>query len=288
MLALILGTLAVTPDTAPAERATPGAPNPVYDSLLDLGLPVGPGLTAELPPPTMPDGLDGEGQRAVIAALIGADYAHGEFTRKSVVAPQLLRIRTVASADPAAPARGVDVWFVAYDDRFHRWLMGLAKGEGFGLGRRLTREDLARRGIEPDDGGRESFRHVEFDVLGRVQLRATARVVWTTTRESVLIAAAVDPRFRGDPEFPNQWRPVAGGGGAPGLGPARPWDGAGFYLKITRLAEPVGALFVEQHVVFTEPAGWFDGANLLRPKLPLVIQGKVRAMRKEWTKSGEK
>jgi hypothetical protein len=59
-------------------------------------------------------------------------------------------------------------------------------------------------------------------------------------------------------------------------------------MKVTRLAEPVGALFVEQHVVFAEPAGWFDGANLLRPKLPLVIQGKVRAMRREWTESGGK
>jgi hypothetical protein len=90
--------------------------------------------------------------------------------------------------------------------------------------------------------------------------------------------------IRGDPEFPNQWRPVTREGGTTGLGPATPWGGAGFYLKVTRLAEPAGALFVEQHVVFAEPAGWFGGANLLRPKLPLAVQDRVRAMRAEWAK----
>lgn len=284
MLALILGALAVTPGQAPAERAARAAKNPLYDSLLDPGLTVGPGLTAKLPPPTMPDGLEGAKQKAVIAALVGDDHAYDDFTRKSVVAPQVLRVRDVAPSDPEAPARGVDVWFVAYDDRFLRWLVAAGKGDG--LGKRLTKEDLARRGIEPDDKGRESFRHIELDVLGRVQLRATARVVWTTTRESVLIASAVDPRFRGDPEFPNQWQSIVKERGQTRLGPATPWGGAGFYVKITRLAEPAGALFVEQHVVFAEPAGWFDGANLLRPKLPLVIQSKVRAVRREWTKSG--
>ena len=68
------------------------------------------------------------------------------------------------------------------------------------------------------------------------------------------------------------------------LDEAHPWDGAAFYLKITKLAEPAGALFVEEHVVFAEPTGWFDGANLLRSKLPLVIQNNVRTMRREWAK----
>jgi hypothetical protein len=229
----------------------------------------------------MPDGLNAAGQRAVIAALVGDRYALDEFTRKSVVAPQLLRVRD-AVADPDAPARGVDVWFVAYDDRYLRWLMGLQKGEGLGAGRRLTSEELAQRGIEPDDGGREVFRHVEFDLLGRVQLRATVRAVWTMTGESVLIAGEVDPRFRGDPEFPNQWRSAARGG------TASPWAGAGFYLKITRLAEPAGALFVEQHAVFVESNGWFGGTNLLRPKLPMAVQDQVRALRREWAGVGGK
>ena len=61
-------------------------------------------------------------------------------------------------------------------------------------------------------------------------------------------------------------------------------DGAGMYFKITKLAAPEGALFIEQHVMFAEPAGWFGGANLLRSKLPIAVQDNVRTMRREFQK----
>ena len=186
-------------------------------------------------------------------------------------------------SDPEAPARGVDVWFVAHDDKFAGWLMSAAKGAG--VGRPLTKEHLRKRGLGSADGTPEAYRHVEFDLLGKVHLRATVRVVWTKTTQSVLVAAEVDPRFLGDPEFPNQWQPIVGKGDARKLGQAKPWGGGGFYLKITKLVEPTGALFVEQHVIFAEPTGWFDGANLLRSKLPLVVQNSVRVTRQEWAKA---
>jgi len=286
MFALILGTFATTSGPAPAGQASREAPNPLHPSLLAPGSGVGPDLGAELPPPTMPDGLDGAKQKAIIATLIKDDYSYDEFTRKSVVAPQLLKIRDVTPSDPKGRASGVDVWFVAYDDKFLGWMV--TAGKGVGRGKPLTKEDLAKRKITPAGETRELFRHVEFDFLGKIHLKATGRVMWTKTDQSVLVAAEVDPRFRGDPEFPNQWRLVAGGSGAARPGPASPWGGAGVYVKITRLAEPAGALFVEQHVVFAEPAGWFDGANLLRPKLPMVIQNRVRAVRREWTRSDGK
>jgi hypothetical protein len=310
MFALIIGTLAVTssqlsplpwsPASAvsqvagtPAERATHEAQNPLYKSLLDPGLGVGPDLKAKFPAPTMPDGLDGAKQKAIITALIKDDYAYDDFTRKSVVAPQLLKLRDVMPSDPKAPARGVDVWFIAHgdlkaldDEKFLERLVNVGKGEG--KGKSLTKEDLAKRKITLADEKREGFGHVEFDFLEKVHLKATGRAVWTKTDDSVLVAAEVDPRFRGDAEFANQWQSIIKEGGTTKLGPLNPWNGAAFYLKITRLAEPAGALFVEQHVIFVEPTGWFDGANLLRSKLPLVIQNNVRTMRKEWAKAGGK
>jgi hypothetical protein len=51
-------------------------------------------------------------------------------------------------------------------------------------------------------------------------------------------------------------------------------------VKITRLAEPAGSLFVEYHVAFAEPQGWFQGANLLRSKLPIAAQDSVRKFRR--------
>src|SRR5205814_1186239 len=93
-------------------------------------------------------------------------------------------------------------------------------------------------------------------------------------------------RFGDDPEFPNRWRPISrDDDGKPVLGEAHPYGGAGAYIKITRLAEPAGALFVEYHLVFTEPKGWFGGANLLRSKVPILTQSEVRAFRRELGKA---
>ena len=267
------------------------ARNPLFKELLDPGLVVGPGVRAKFPPPTMPDGLDPAKQKAVIAQLIGADYRYDDFVRASVVAPQLLKLRDVTPADPKAPARGVDVWFVAHgdfaltdDEKFLERLVNTGRGEGKGKG--LTKEDLARRKIAaaPEDEKREGYGLVEFDFLDKVRIRATGRAVWSKSPESVVVAAVVDPRFLNDPEFPNEWRPIAKDGAAVTAGPPQPWGGAGFYLKVTKLAEPAGALFVEQHTVFAEPTGWFEGANLLRSKLPPVVQNNVRNMRREWLK----
>jgi hypothetical protein len=43
-------------------------------------------------------------------------------------------------------------------------------------------------------------------------------------------------------------------------------------------------MFAEQHIVYSEPYCWFDGANLLRSKLPPVMKTIVRNMRREWAK----
>jgi len=37
-------------------------------------------------------------------------------------------------------------------------------------------------------------------------------------------------------------------------------------------------------IVYAEPTGWFDGNNLLRSKLPIVMQVNVRRMREAWAK----
>ncbi|MBX9580800.1 MAG: hypothetical protein K2X87_10875 [Gemmataceae bacterium] len=284
MLPLVLSlTLAAT--------ASHEAENPLYKSLLDPGLTVGPDLRVKLPPPVMPDGLDAAKQKAVIQQVIGADYDYAEFTRKSVVAPSLLRIRDVSPSDPKAPSRGVDVYFVAYgdlkatdDEKFLDRLVNTGKGEGKARG--LNREELAKRqiGFKEGDEKKEGYGQVEFDFLEKVRLKITGHAMWSKTADSVVAAAEIDPRFRGDPEFPNEWRPIVAEGGAKKVGPPQPYGGGGMYLKITKLAEPGGALFVEQHIVFAEPTGWFDGANLLRSKLPLVVQSNVRDMRREWTK----
>ncbi len=275
---------------APPEVATHEANNPLFKSLLTDGLVVSPKDKVKLPAPTMADGLGAAKQKATIAELIKDDYAYDEFTRNSVVAPQIIKLPAVAGGDPKAPARGVDVWFVAYgdiksldDEKFLDRMVN--SGRGNGQAKSLTAADLKQRKIEIADPKNEGYGIMEFDFLEKVHIKATGRTVWTRTPDSVVVAGEIDSRFAGDKDFPNEWQSIIKGGTAPKFGPSSPWAGAAFYLKITKLAEPAGALFCEQHVIFVEPEGWFAGENLLRSKLPAAVQINVRNMRKEWAKT---
>ena len=270
--------------------------NPLFRTLVSEGVATTADGKVKLPPPAMADGLTGPQQKQVIETVIGADYSFRDFTRASVVAPYLLLLDDVKPSDPTAPAKSVDAYFVVYGDfaatddtAFLDNVLSLGRGNGDG-GTTLTPADLKAREITVPNGAgnaRESFGHVTFDVLDRVRLSVTGRAVWTKTEDSVVAAVHVDPRFRGDEKFPNRWRPLTRAGGRLTPGEPHPYGGAALYVKMTRLSEPAGAIFVEEHVVFTEPVGWFDGANLLRSKLPPVIQSNVRSLRKEWIMAGE-
>jgi hypothetical protein len=282
--------LAADPKAAHVER------NPLYKDLLDPGLVVGPDLRARLPAPTMADGLTPAEQTAVIKKLIAADYEVEEFTRKSVVAPQLLKVRNVTPSDPKAPARGIDVWFVGYgnfdateDEKFVDRAVNAGRETSDGKGRELTREELGKRKIvlTAEDEKRERIATFSGDFLEKVRIQGIGRAVWSKNAESVVVAGVIDPRFANDADFPNRWRSIIKADGEVKIGNPQPYGGAGFYLKITKLAEPAGAMFFEQHVVFAEPEGWFDGAPLLRAKLPIAVQTTVRAMRREWLKTAK-
>lgn len=269
--------------------------NPLYRELRDPGVAVGKDVKAPLPAPTMPDGLDTKAQREIIKTLAGQDYDLDDLLRQSVVAPHILRLRDLKPSDREAPVRGVDVWFVAYGDLktvankdFQERLLDSNRKES--RGQALKTEDLAKRKItiKKEDEKHEGYGHVTFAFLDKIEISATGRAFWTQTDDSLLAATVLDPRFARDAEFPNQWRPLTrGDDGKIQVGPPNPYEGAAYYVKITRLAEPRGALFVECHVVFAEPVKWFDGANLLRSKLPAAVQTQVRAMRRELLKASQ-
>jgi hypothetical protein len=210
-----------------------------------------------------------------------------------VTAPFRCRIRDLDPPDPQSRAFAVDVWFVAHGDldaitrkEFLEKLM--ASGDRDRQVHVLTPEELAKRNLkmQPDGKREERYTHAAFTLLNDVRLSATSHTLMTRAPGSLLFASRLDPRFAGDPDFPNQWRPVTRDDlGKPVLGPPRPYTGSGSYLKITRLhpdtaGEP-NALFVEGHLVFLEPRDWFRGTNLLRSKIPTLVQDQVRSFRKE-------
>ncbi len=288
MYPLLLTLLATTPTPAPTGSSHENL-NELYKKLTHEGLDVGGKAKARLPLPTLSDGLTAAQQTAAINKLIEKNYTYDQFTRNSTVAPQMIKIEDLADSDPNNPARAVSVWFVVYcdfkkleDDRFLERIMNANKGAG-SSGGELKPADLQKRGlsIAKNNENRESYGFVEFDFLDKVRIKVTGHAIWSRTEESVLAAAEIDPRFNGDKEFPNEWRPLIKQGGQLKVGESQPWSGAAMYVKITKLQEPQGALFIEQHVIYQEPAGWFGAPNYLRAKLPPAVQDNVRKMRAE-------
>jgi len=270
--------------------------NQVLERLLNKGVPVSDGAFVKLPAPAMPDALDAAGQHALIAKLAEGKHSVEELMRKSIVSPLMLNIQPIKSPGGRSPLRQVDVWFIAYGDwervsskDFLESLLGFAGGSATGASTSssgfLSPAALAKRAIQlesrPDQ--QEGRYFTRISLFDRVELSATRQVLITRRPDSLLIAAAIDPCFNGDPEYPNQWRSMSRDLDNPHrvvYGQPQVYTSAGFYGKITRLAEPAGAMFVEYHVVFEEPEGWFSGANLLGSKLPLVIQDEVRKFRR--------
>ncbi|HVT27867.1 MAG TPA: hypothetical protein VHE81_07610 [Lacipirellulaceae bacterium] len=275
---------------APTHRCA--ASNAVYDALVGRGVQLSPHDTLQLPKPALPDGMYAQQQRQTIEALIAGRYDWDTFARESVVSPFLLKISD-KTAETGPVVRKVDLYFVAYgslntiggEDYLQKQLNLAATNNHSDDGGRtkvLSSDELRKRGIatgrNPDD---PRWIAVASTLLGKVRISLTTENVKTTTSDSVIIASIADPRFANDAEYPNSWRSLSfDDAGQRQLGPLQHYVGLGSYVKATRLAEPAGAIFIEYHVAFVEPQGWFHGTNLLRSKLPIVAQEMVRKFRR--------
>jgi hypothetical protein len=263
--------------------------NPLFKKLRSEGVVVTADTKAPLPAPRMADGLDAAGQRAILEQVVGRRFTVGDFTAKIGTAPHVYAIKKNAAPREDTPRTiGVDVLFIAHGSletvSSRDFLEDLHKKSKDRQIHILNEAELEKRELKTESSKQreERFSHGVFIVLERVELRAALRTIVTRQPDSLLAATLVDPRFATDTDFPNQWRKITiDEEGQHKLGPAHPYPGAGGYLKITRLHEPKGALFVEYHLVYTEPKGWFSGADPLTTKVPAIIQSEVRTFRQE-------
>ncbi len=226
-----------------------------------------------------------------------------QFTTSNVNAPYVLLIDDPKTGGPALPGHAVDLYFTVYgklatitDPAFLKAQFKLTSSDQIDP---LKKTDLDARKLTAQkfDGGGEYWAHGQFIIFPSnnvVQLRATAHAVETSSPASGTLAALIDPQFNEDAEFPNEWRPIlrnANGGvakgpdGKPQTGNPQTYISAGGYLKATPLVSVPGALFVEYHLVYDEPTGWFDGKNLLRSKLPEKAPDDVRDFRRKVKKA---
>lgn len=266
--------------------------NPLYRQLRGEGVELVAGSRTVLPPPLMADGLTPQQAREVLEAVPERHVPVDEFVRKSIVAPLAFRFRDLPGGGDENPIRGLDVYFVAYGDLAgledeKRLAKAVEQDRRDAQVRILDAKDLERRKITVRDDQQVKERYIfsRAELLERVLLSTTLHTVASRTEDSIVAASEVDKRFVSDPEFPDVWRPLeTDANNGRRLGAPHPYDGAIAYAKATRLKEPAGAIFIEYHEAFVEPKGWFGGANLLRSKLPILIQSEVRTLRRELEK----
>lgn len=274
--------------------------NPVLAELLSKGVAMPDGSALKLPAPILPDGLDAAQQTAAITKLAAPNTTIEQFTQKSSSAPIALKVRTVRG-EQGTVFRTIDFGFVAYgrwetlvSKEFGDTIVNTKKEENTKKTRTvskagfLTAEETRKRDLAPKvkKGQEERYFYTTFTLFDLVEVSATRDAVLTKSPSSFVLAAWVDPRFADDADYPNQWRSVERNAvGELVFKKKQPYGGAGFYIKVTRLAQPEGTIFVEYHSVFHEPKGWFDGENLLRAKLPTIIQHEVRQFRGKFGKA---
>jgi len=286
---------AAAPAAAPANPADP--PNPSLDDLLKKGVPFGQNSRV-LRPPTLTDGMTAAQQQAAIVQMLtlkpGRQVTFADFTENGLNTPYVLVLDDPAFGGQNGPGHSIDLWFVTFgklkkvsDPKF---LKGVFPPDPKDKMHNLDDKELKARQIvrQKNPGQDEYFVNGQFMLLpkdNRAQLSATARVVQTTGKESSVLAALIDPEFNNDATYPNEWRPVLqsgrGAGVAPQFGAPVPYTSAGGYAKITELSGVGGALLLEYHLVYDEPNGWFNGANLLRPKLQQKAEDDVRTFRRK-------
>jgi hypothetical protein len=290
-----LAVILVAGVAMPAATYGQGQANPVFDDLVKNGVPFNGGFR-KIRPPTLPDGLNAQQQQQEVQAVLnkkpGMPVTFKQFTENNLNAKYVLLIDdlTPPFGGPGQPGHSIDLWFVVW-----------------GQLPTLTAPAFLKQQFQPDPNdkmdvlqpndlpanivpqkvanGGEWWVHGQFMLLSndqRAQVRATARAFETTNQDSGTVGAIIDKSFNQHPKFPNEWRPVTGkAGGQPQLGQPTPYVSAGGYVKITKLLQPAGALLVEYHMVYDEPNGWFDGKNLLRPKLNTKTEDDVRNFRRK-------
>ena len=262
-------------------------PSVLFKELLNQGVPIAQSHFVKLPQPIMPDGLSEKEQLQRIQQLPGRSIPVEELIRPSSVAPFVLRIHDIESTLPQQPGRAVDLYFVTpgtLDQLLQADFLDQLLNSGRKDAQIQPLDQPSHKPRSPSDiGPKVGHAHIQIQLMDRVLLRSTQMTSWHRTKDSIVVAAKIDPAFNGHEQYPNCWFELKrndGGRLEPQM-TAQGYHSAGYYLKLTTMhaAEPM--LFVEWHLAFAEPAAWFDGANLLRSKLPLVIQTKVRAFRRD-------
>jgi hypothetical protein len=275
------------PDALPA--------NSVFDELLEKGIQMSDGKTYKLPPPSMPEGLSAGEQKDVVEKIAKSKkYSYEDLIDKRTAAPVAITISSLKESDGKDSAiREIDIWFIAHGnwdtlnskeflDSLSKTKKDENKNEVVSKSGFLSDAEMKKRGLELASTPKQEmkFIYTTFSLFDQVEMSATRLAVATRSKTSLLGAAKIDPRFLQDEEYPNCWRQILyDAGGDITYGKPQPYSGGGAYAKVTKLREPADGIFIECHLIYEEPYGWFEGGEMLNSKLPTIVKSRVRAFR---------
>lgn len=290
MIRIIVASISLI---CPPTWAMSAVDNPIQRELIDAGI-VDDGTSVKLSRPVLADSASAADERKVLAEVAGGESAVDAFLRDSVTTPIIIRTSDVKAAH--STFRVATIYFTLHadladlklDDIIHRGGEKTVEAGNMRLTTRgLTDLEIRGRSTRPADapeGLEEAYTRQDARLLDRIAFSTTDRTVVTRSDRSIVIASKTSHQFDDDPKLANRWHSIKKLGSAETAGPEAPYLGGGSYLKVTNLQGTPGVLFVESHLTFVEPTGWFDGNPILRSKVPLICQDQVRQLRREIAK----
>jgi hypothetical protein len=230
--------------------------------------------------------------RATALKSIAGGAGWKRFSRNSVVAPVSIDLNYLKDAKGDRVGHLVHLAFVVHasletlrDKDLMKQMFGDEKPEPETEAmesKEVSDKELARLGITK--GENTSFAMVEIPLLDKVLARGVLKAQQTIASDSLTIAIEADPRFADR----NSWARIVDDKSDKNAtdGDWQPYQGAAGYLSVSRLNETDGkglssACLIESRFVIHEPADWFSGSNLLRSKLPLMLQESARSLRRK-------
>lgn len=273
--------------------------NAIFKELTEKGVPLSNGKTVKLPQPVMVDGLNAAQQLAVIGKLVAPGQLD-DFLAGRISSPYTL----VTKENDVAPdkpkdsiGRRIDLYYIANgklstvaSEGFVKEQLDQGQKNKRGAAQYYTDQELKDHNLTIVNANqlKERYAHAEIPLFGQVKVAGTGHGMRSSTNDSVLVDFVLDPRFISDAQYPNQWQP----GHQDNLGnlvwdKAQPYSGAGAYMKVTKLQNPPELkdiperVFIEYHLVFDEPNGWFGGGNNLIAKLPNRFDADVHKFRED-------
>ena len=240
--------------------------------------------------PTLSVGQSDKQRMDQLTALSGG-AGWKRFSRDSTVAPVAIDVKYLNGADGSRVGHSLHAAFVVHasletlkDKDLMQQLFAnesspeSLQGSENESKHQLSDKVLVERGITKTEN--TSFAKAEIALLKKVAVRGVLQVQKSESENGIDFAFRLDKRFNDANQTSNAWSRI--GKDKATLPDWTPYGGAVGYLVVRRLPELESACLIECRILLHEPKEWFNGSNLLRSKLPLMIQETARSFRRKF------